>query len=457
MRYGNATVLALAFCLSAPGIEVLAQSQNNPPASGADGGQGEPYRTVYLRPGGSTEALLYEPTILGPKAGTGLVFSHPNRDNFNAPIGREMAERGYRVLTVNFRGENDYARGLPESYLPSISAGIAHLRSLPGVERVVLVGHSGGSHVGTLYQNVAENGPSACSGPEKIYPCPAEGLESLEKADGLVLLDPTLGAAHNMSAIDPALLDDGSRDPALDMFDPANGYDLDAKTASYSPEFARRFYAAQAARNERLVEDALARGQLISEGEGEFANDEPLVVRGVGVGAAGARLYQPDPSLAAHTKRPYLVLRADGTEEEMIIRSVRPASGQQVLGRFDELDLMNYATTVTRFLADSAIRTTPDYAFTEDDIVGIDWATSFTSTPSNAGGVTAPALVVSMTCHYLMVPAEIIFDRLGSSDKSYVGLEGAAHSFRACSPEYGDTTKRLFDFVDGWLSAEGRF
>ena len=409
-----------------------------------------------MRPSGDTEGLLYEPSVPGPNARIAVVFSHPNRDNFNAPVGKEMARRGYPALMINYRGDSDYGRGLPEGYLPSISEGIAYLRTLPGVERVVLIGHSGGTHVGTLYQNVAEHGPAACQGPEKIYPCPSDGIEKLEKADGLVLLDPTLGAAHNMSAIDPAVGGD-SRDASLDMFTAENGYDREAKGGKYSPEFAKRFYAAQAARNQRLVDDALVRLKAISEGKGEFSNDEPLVVRGVGVGAAGARLYQPDTSLAAHSKKPHLLLRADGTEVEEVIKSVRPTSGSQVVGKFDELDLMNYTTTVRRFLANSAIRTTADYAFTADDIVGIDWASSFTSTPANAEGVSVPALVMNMTCHYLIVPGEIIFDHLGSKDKSYAAVEGAAHSFKPCKPEYGDTVKTTFDFVDAWLGKAGRF
>ena len=71
------------------------------------------------------------------------------------------------------------------------------------------------------------------------------------------------------------------------------------------------------------------------------------------------------------------------------------------------------------FLAHSAIRTKPDFAITEDDIVGVDWASAVTSTPANAEGITVPALVQANTCHYLMVPDEIIFDHLGSKDKTW--------------------------------------
>src|SRR5262249_37361928 len=154
-----------------------------------------------------------------------------------------------------------------------------------------------------FYQNVAENGPKACSGPEKIYPCRADLTTGLEKADGLILLDSTLGAFHAMSSVDPAV-DSGApraRNPNLDMFDSRNGYDRERRRAAHPPEFARRFYAAQAARNARLVDDARARLAAIEKGESSYSDDEPFVIPGMGVNATGARLYQPDVRAVSRT------------------------------------------------------------------------------------------------------------------------------------------------------------
>lgn len=452
MKKSHLFLLLLATCFSVPSLDVMAQ--NTPaPAAAADGS----FHYVYVRPNGDTELLLYEPDTLGPNSRFALVYSHPNRDNFNDVLGREMVKRGYRVLMVNFRGEDDYGRAMPESYLPPIGEGVKYLRTLPGLEKVLLVGHSGSGHVGSLYQNVAENGPGACSDPAKMYPCPTEDLADLGAMDGMIFLDSTLGAFHNMSAVDPAQRDDGTRDVTLDMFAPENGYNLETGRATYSPEFLARFFAAQAARSDAIIAQAEARLAIIDAGEGEFSNDEPFIVRGVGPGAAGARIYAPDLSLVSHTKVPHLLLKADGTEVETIIESVRPRMGQQVPGRFDELDLVNYVTTVRRFIGDSSIRVGADYAITADDIVGVDWASSFESSPANAEGIHVPALVMVMTCHYLVVPGEIIYDHLGSTDKTFVGVEGAAHSYRGCRPEYGDTTARMFNYVDGWLNEPGRF
>jgi hypothetical protein len=399
----------------------------------------------YLRLGPDTEGFLLEPVAPGPNADIAMVFSHPNGDNFGERPGWYMARRGYRVMLVNSRGGD----GPSERILPSISLGIRYMRSLPAVDAVVLLAHSGGGHLGALYQNVAENGASACQGPEKLYPCDGKGLEKLDAADAVVLLDPTLGAAHQMTAVDPAVRDNG-RDPSLDLFATANGFDPDGGKANYAPEFIARFHQAQAQRNARIIDHALQRLRLIEAGKGDFSNDEPLLIRGVGVRALGARPYQPDTDFLAHTKVPHLLLRADGSEEIVIVESSREPRTDHPRS-LNVLGSMNDHTTVRGFLAGAAVRTTGNYAMTSDDIIGIDWASSYTSSPANAEGITVPALVLTMGCHYLIVPGELIFDKLASADKSYAVVEGASHGFYACRDEYGDTVTRTFDYVDRWV------
>ena len=414
----------------------------------------EKFTTEYIRLGQQGAGLLYKPTNPGAKAHIAVVFTHPSDDNFNAPIGRELASRGYYVINVNSRVNallgNDFQ-------LPTVSLAVSYLRSLPGVQKVIVSGHSGGAHEMALYENVAENGVAACNGPEKIYPCQAPGLDKLQKPDGLILLDPPLGNFHQMSSIDPAVTTDVNvRNPSLDMFSAANGFDATAGRATYSADFAKRFYAAQSARNMQILAHVQERMKAVADGKGEFSNDEPLVVPGLGVDAGGARLFQPDTSIASHTKAPHLLLKADGTREETIIRSVRQPQAQSAR-QLHALGATSTATTLRGYLSHSAMRTTPDFAITEDDIVGVDWRSAYDSAPGNAYGIAAPTLVLTMGCHYLMVPGEVVYDRLASKDKTYATIEGATHGFTACKPEYGDTTKRTFDFVDEWLSKDGRF
>ena len=51
---------------------------------------------------------------------------YTNRDTFDQPYGPELANRGYRVLAINYRGDRDAGEGPPEHYLPSVSRGIAY-------------------------------------------------------------------------------------------------------------------------------------------------------------------------------------------------------------------------------------------------------------------------------------------------------------------------------------------
>jgi hypothetical protein len=425
------------------------------PVSAQNAPVGDPEVAVtYMRLSPDTEGFLLTTPEMAPDAHVAMVFSHPNRDNFGEKPGWFMAKRGYPVLLVNYRGEDGVDDPPPEDYLPGISAGIDYLKGRDGIDKVVLLTHSGGGHLGALYQNVAENGPGACSGPEKIVPCDVEDIEGLTPADGVVFLDTTLGAAHLMTAVDPAVQPDGSRDPALDMFTAANGYVPD-EGATYAPEFVTAFYAAQAARNDAVIDAALERLGKIEAGEGAWKNDEPFVVRGMGVRAAGARPYQPDLTYQAHTKAPHLLLKEGGTEET-VIHSVRPPMARH-LRDLDVFGSMSYYGTVRNFLAGAAIRATPDYAVTADDVVGIDWASAYDSTPSNAEGIHVPTLVLTMSCHYLVVPGEIVYDHLAATDKTYASVEGAVHGFEPCKPEYGDTASRTFDFVDAWTAADGRF
>jgi hypothetical protein len=270
-----------------------------------------------------------------------------------------------------------------------------------------------------------------------------------------VTLDSHIGAGFaDLTYVDPAITDDKhprQRDAKLDMFDPANGFDPKKNGGTYSESFTKAFFAAQAAQNAKRVETALARLKEIQAGNGYYKDDEPFIVTS-GEGPDAARLLQADIRLVSHTKAPHLLLKADGTQATQIVKSVRPPSA-----RANGVGMYGPATSVRHFLASDALRTTPEYGMTEDSITGIDWASSSTSAVSNVEGITVPILIMAMSCHYFLVPDEMIYDHAASKDKQYVIVEGAAHVLTACRPEYGDTQKRLFDYVDSWLSAPGRF
>ena len=410
-------------------------------------------RTTFVSLG-PANAILMEPAAPGPKSRIALIYTYPlaslslssaGRNNFNHPSGPQLASRGYRVLLLNNYNE----RMGYESYVPDISRAIKHLRSVPGVDKVLLLGHSAGGPLVAFYQNVAENGSGVCKGPEKIYPCRGE-LDNLPKADGVVMLDSHLGEGFRaLTYVDPAITEGHprQRNSALDLFDPANGYNAAGNAATYNDAFAKKFFAAQAARNEKLIAAAQARLSVIQKGQGQYKGDEPFEVPEI----CCARLLQADTRLVSQTKANHTLLKSDGTTTMQAIKSVRPAMGQDDgVGAFEQY-------TVRGFLAAQALRTTPEYMMTEDSITGVDWASSSTSAPTNVEKIQVPLLIMAMTCHYFVVPDEIIFNHAGSKDKQIAYVEGASHGFTPCQPEYGDTMKRTFDYLDAWLNDVKRF
>jgi pimeloyl-ACP methyl ester carboxylesterase len=459
MSRRNILTAAVLAVVAGVGVAALAQEAGaqqagpRPPAAPAARAHGPGYRTEFVPLGvQAAEALVYIPENR-PQGHIGLVFAHPNGNVFQEQIGAGMAARGFPIAMVNVRAAADAS---DDPYARGMSQAIRYMRTVPGVTTVVLVGHSGGGHLAAFYENVAENGPGACSGPEKIVPCQVRLLGGLEKPDGLVLIDPTLGAFHPTSGIDPAY--GTRRNGAIDMFAAANGYDEKTGTGHYSAAFAARFHAAQAERSNRLIADTLARVKAIDAGRGAFTDDEPMVIPGMGVNSAGARLYQPDTSLLAHTRgTAYVTHRADGTVTTGPLVSSRPVLARMTPAQRGSLESMGQTTTARGYLAGFAVRLNKDFGITADGISGVDWRSAYTATPGNAEGIKVPTLVMVMGCHYLVVPGEITYEHLAARDKTLTAIEGATHLFNPCKPEYGNTAARVFDTAAAWLNQPGRF
>ena len=124
---------------------------------GAAQAQESAVKRTFVQLTNNANALIIEPQTPDPKrARFAILLTHPDHVNtFNYFIGDELAKRGYRVMMMNYYGpENVY-----EEFLAPLSAAVKHLHGIPGVQKVVLAGHSTGGAVLTFYQDVAENGP----------------------------------------------------------------------------------------------------------------------------------------------------------------------------------------------------------------------------------------------------------------------------------------------------------
>jgi pimeloyl-ACP methyl ester carboxylesterase len=404
----------------------------------------------------TANAILVEPETPNPAKGRiAVLVTHPeNINTFNYFIGRALPRYGYRVMMMNYYGpEISYYE-----YLAPLSAAIKALRAIPGVEKVVLAGHSTGGPALTSFQDVAENGAKACQESVRVYKCDTKLTENLARADGVMLLDSNAGRPEGTLGLNPAVDPHQPRkyNADLDLFSPKNGYDVATGTAKYSPEFLKKFFAAQSVRANQLIDEAQARLAKIEKNEGEYKDDEPLIYGGSGLfSAGGSRPELAYIGLLSKTHAPHKLLKADGTTPVQIIPLVKqPQMRRADYGPFNQEP---YVGSVKQYLATYGLRLTPDYRWTEDNIYGVVWRSTAASIGGNLMGIRVPTLVMTATCAPHTLFHEIAYENSPAQDKEFVGVEGANHGFNPCKPEFGDTFKRAFDYVDGWLSKPGRF
>src|SRR5438094_168338 len=252
-------VLCVGFFLS---TSVLSIAQSNP-------------RYIQFSPG-SVKGALYKPDT-GPAPHVAVLLIHRTASFLSHPATRELAARGFLVLGMNPRSDNNESAVDFEANALDIKSGVEFLRQQPGITKIVLWGHSGGGPATSFYQAVAEEGPSYCRGPTKLSECD-DSLAGLPRADGLILADAHPGISVNgLRSLNPAILDEHDPkklDPALDPFNPANGYKDGA--SRYSDEFRRRYFKAQADRMNRLIDAALAELKAMKSGSAPYPDNDAM-------------------------------------------------------------------------------------------------------------------------------------------------------------------------------------
>jgi pimeloyl-ACP methyl ester carboxylesterase len=405
-------------------------------------------RPVYIPfSPGAVKGALYTPDT-GPAPHVAVLLIH-RTGNFLAHLATtELASRGFMVLAMNPRSDNNEAAVSFEDNALDLKSGIEFLRRQPGITKVLLFGHSGGGPATSFYQAVAETGPSYCQGPAKLVEC-TNALAGLPKADGLILVDAHPGVSVNgLRSLNAAVLDERDPrkiDPALDPFSPANGYD--PKAPHYSDAFKLKYFKAQADRMNRLIETARLRLAAMKRGADAYPDDDVFpIVRG-----EGARLMEIDPSVHHATKERRKLILNDGSVVIQIVESVRP------VGRGSEALNAAFGTgtrllTLRSFLSANAIRA-------RDSMDDIDWCSSNNSTPCALQHVSVPLLVTAMGAHYFVRDNEIHYEVAASKDKDFIVIEGATHGIRPCTAcertpgQYANSVRNFFDYVQRWIGA----
>jgi pimeloyl-ACP methyl ester carboxylesterase len=429
MRAISAAVTSVAFALAASS----ALAQTNP-------------RYVQFSPN-ATKGALYIPDS-GAAPTIAFLTIHRTSNFMSLIATRELAQRGFMVLGMNPRSDNNETAVNFETVAGDIKQGVDFLRRQPGIKKVILIGHSGGGPATTFYQATAEKGVSYCQGPNKLSQC-SDSLAGLPKADGLLLLDAHPGISVNtMRSLNPAVLDEADPskiDASLDPFDPKNGFNPNGQSI-YTQEFMERYFKAQAGRMSRLIDKALARRVAVKAGNGLASDDEAFVFY-----HDRARLMDFSMSVHPGTNKPEKLLKNDGSIVTEIVKSVRvPVTSSAKLdktlrGGAKEL-------TLTSFLSANAIRA-------KDSINDIDWCSSNSSTRCALPQITVPILIMAMGGHYFIRDNEIHYEVAASEDKEFIVVEGSVHGMKPCEPcskitgqSYSNVTKNLYDYAAMWAN-----
>lgn len=419
--------------------------------------EGLPIRDMFVKIGRHLTGILYEPVIPIEKTRIAVVIVHSDDDYSTRPMGGELAKHGYTAFCGAVSNKLDTL----DKKLIDIKQIIEFLKQLPNVEKVVLMGHSGGATLMSAYQSVAENGVSIYQGDHMLISCSVK--EVLPAADGLMLIDSNWGnGSMTLFSIDPAVTDDLSGrnlDPKYDIYDPSNGYDPSG--AHYTESFKKEFFAAQKERNNRLVRLAQERFWAIEQGKGRFVDDEPFIIAGGTQMVPGNKLFPQDTSLFSRTKEAYTLLHGNGSATHEVICSVRKPRGKKSPTPFCGTGTL--VTTVRSFLTGKAVLADDHYAIKMDGAEGILWEHSYDCTPGNVKHIHVPLLCMGMTGSYEYLAAEVIYKNAASTDKTIAFVEGAGHNFNVehdCERfpgEFGDTQKTLYDYMDCWMYKKMRW
>ncbi len=404
----------------------------------------------------AVKGALYKPDPPLPAPRVAILVMHRTSNVMGSLACTELAKRGFMVLCMNPRSDNNEALVKWDMIALDVKSGVNFLRKQAGIAKVLLLGGSGGGPTMSFYQAVAENGIAYCQAPQRILKCSNE-LAGLPPADGIIFRDahpgnPVIAGVRNLNPAvtnDAAIINENKApriDPKLDAFDPKNGYNPNG-SSHYSEAFKKAYFEGQAKRMTRLIDLALEKLRRI-EASANPKDDAPFIVpRG-----DAAKLFQLDLSILHSTALPRNLLKNDGTIDDCcVLDSVRVAA-PDIAKQNATFDGGTLFLTVRSFLSANAVRAT-------NSLDGIDHCSSNNSTVCALQQISVPVLFGAMGGHYFIRDNEIHYEVAKSKDKDFITIEGATHSISPCTEcentkgQYANSVKNFFDYVAKWVNA----
>jgi hypothetical protein len=174
---------------------------------------------------------LYHAPSGDPVPRTAFIATHYNVDFAEHYLAEPLASRGFGFLGWNTRYRGNEGYFLLEHALADIALGARWLRE-QGVERLLLLGNSGGGSLMAAYQAQSQRDDRLAPGDLYVSLAAHPGRPQV------------LTAWMDASVTDE--FDPTETEPGLDIFNPENG-------PPYDPEFVASYRAAQTARNRRIT------------------------------------------------------------------------------------------------------------------------------------------------------------------------------------------------------------
>jgi hypothetical protein len=403
---------------------------------------------------GRVNMVLYKPDS-GPSPHIAFLIAHRTGNNLGNVGCRELAKRGFAAICFNTRYVNNEMAVQWETIALDVKAAVDYARTVPGITKVILYGHSGGTPLMTYYQAVAEDGVSFCQGPDRLVQC-GNNLAGMKPADGLLIDEGHAGDGfQSLTGINPSLaMVDGKPklvDPSLDPFDPKNGYN--PKGAShYSQEFRTRYYAAQSKVMNAQIARVRTQQAQIKEGEGPYP-DNDIVLVPFSAERGAARLSELDPSIPEYmsTSKPRKLLKNDGTIVTQIVHSIEPPHPDRIKTN-RSFEIGTKVLTIKSYLSTNAIKSTNSFD-------GVDWCSVNNSSMCNIQSIKVPTLIVAMGAYHLLADEERMFEKSAAADKDYIIVEGATLGYTGCKDcgvpveSFSNAEKNNFDYVAKWAKA----
>ena len=417
-------------------------------ASDASFAQSNP---AYVRLG-PVNAARFVPDS-GPAPHTAILSAHRTGNTIGSSTCTELAARGFMAICFETRYRNDDI-GVQWEKLPhDVKAVMDYARRQPGIRHVLLLGHSGGSPMMSLYQAIAEKGKAVCETKELFSTCAKEDYGTLVKADGMIYPDAHPGnPVQALRSLNPAItIENGKKtvDASLDMFNPANGYNPRG-ASTYSQAFITRYYRAQSAKLNELIGKVQATQARMAKGDYAYEDDDLIFLPG-----GNAVIVHAAPKLVPDmisTKKPAKLVRNDGSVVTQIVTSVMVADEDEDLAggarRFDGTAVHKLST----FMSSVAIRS-------RDSLLDIDYCSTINSTTCAVASIEAPSVFMAMGGYKFIRDHEIMYERSASKDKDFVVIEGALHGYDPCKRceatpgQFANSTKNTFDYIRDWANA----